>query len=76
LLKKPANGHLVVGQHAFVLEAVDVAVDLPLQVGHPPAPVDEEQSDGEDDLQARPSGQYYDFQKIVTKICEKGKFSF
>ena len=43
---------LVVGQDAGVTEAVDVALDLRVEVGHAPAPVDEEEADGEDDLQA------------------------
>ncbi len=43
---------LVVGENAAVEESVDVALDLPFEVGHPPAEVDEEERDGEDDLQA------------------------
>ena len=42
---------LVVGEHTDVLDAVHVAVDLPLQVGHAPAPVDEEEPDAEENLQ-------------------------
>ena len=40
----------MVGQDALVLEAVDVAVDLPLQVWHAPAPVDQEEPDRQNDL--------------------------
>ena len=44
------SSDLMVGQDALVLEAVDVAVDLPLQVRHAPAPVDQEKPDRQNDL--------------------------
>ena len=40
----------MVREDAAVFEAVDVAVNLPLQVGHTPAKVNEKKADAEDDL--------------------------
>ena len=44
---------LMIRQDATVTQAVDIAVDLPLQIGHPPAPVDEKEGRGQPDLKAR-----------------------
>ena len=41
----------MIGQDAGVRESVHVALDLPFEVGHAPAPVDEEEGDGEHDLE-------------------------
>ena len=42
----------MIGQDAAVSESVDVAVDLTLQIGHSPTPVDQEQGSGQPQLQA------------------------
>jgi len=43
---------LVIGEDAAVRQTVDVTLDLPLEVGHAPQPVDQKERDGEDNLQA------------------------
>jgi hypothetical protein len=42
----------VIGQHTLVQEAMNITVNLPLQIGHSPAPVYQKQSNGEDNFQA------------------------
>ena len=38
-----------------LLQSMNITVNIPLKVRHPPAPVDEEQSDGQEYLQDGPS---------------------
>ena len=47
-----AESYLMVWQNAFVFQSMHVAVNLPLQVRHPPAPVDQEEANRQDDLKA------------------------
>ena len=44
----------MIRKNTFVLQSVDIAVDLPLKVRHAPTPVDQEEADGQDDLQTGP----------------------
>ncbi len=44
--------YLVIWQDTGVPQSMDVAINLPFEVGHAPAKVDEEESNAENDLQA------------------------
>ena len=60
-----ASANLMIGQDTLVLETMHVTVNLPLQIGHAPAPVDKKEANGQNNLQTR-SGE-------VAPVADVGK---